>query len=137
MSFSKNNQSFSRRERQIMDILIENSECSAQQVLERLPDPPSYSSVRALLARLLEKKAVKFRNEGGKYIYSPAIEEGSAQESAIQRVIKTFFKGSRARAVNALLESEGESLSASEIEQLERTIARIKKAQGGGAENER
>ena len=119
----------SRRERQIMDILLEAKECSAQAVQQALPDPPSYSAVRALLARLLEKEAIGFRNEGGKYIYFPLMEEGEAQQSALKRVIKIFFKGSRAKAVNALLEAEGDSLSAAEIADLERTIARIKRVQ--------
>ncbi len=119
----------SRRERQIMDILYEKSACSAQEVQAALPSPPGYSAVRALIARLVEKKFVIFRNEGGRYIYSPAVEEEKAQNTAIQRLLRTFFKGSRVRAVNALLDAEGESLSSREIEELERTIARVKQVQ--------
>ena len=119
----------SRRERQIMDILYEKSECSAQDVLERLPNPPGYSAVRALIARLVDKKFVIFRNEGGKYIYSPAVAENTAQLTAITRLLRTFFKGSKVQAVNALLDAEGEKLSSREIEELERTIARVKLAQ--------
>ncbi|MBX2857979.1 MAG: BlaI/MecI/CopY family transcriptional regulator [Cellvibrionaceae bacterium] len=126
------NNKLSRRERQIMDILMEYKECSAQVVQQALPDPPSYSAVRALLARLLEKKEVGFRNEGGKYIYFPLIEQSEAQHSALQRLIKIFFKGSRAKAVNALLEAEGDSISPTEIAELERTIARIKRAKSKG-----
>lgn len=120
----------SRRERQIMDILYEKRECSAQDVQARLPNPPGYSAVRALIARLVDKKLVTFRNEGGRYIYTPAVDEDRAQASAIQRLLRTFFKGSPVRAVNALLDVEGEKLSAREIEELERTIARVKTAQG-------
>ncbi|WP_037991049.1 BlaI/MecI/CopY family transcriptional regulator [Teredinibacter turnerae] len=116
----------SRRERQIMDILYELNEASAQDVLAHLPDPPSYSAVRALIARLLEKGVVGFRTEGAKYIYFPKLEQQQASESAIRRVIKTFFKGSPAKAVSALLDMEGDALSAREIEDLERNIARLK-----------
>ncbi len=116
----------SRRERQIMDILFEQGECSAQEVMDRLADAPSYSAVRALIARLLEKDLVGFRTEGTKHIYQAKMEPKKVQASAIKRLIKTFFRGSRVNAVNALLDMDGERLSATEIAELERTIARIK-----------
>ncbi len=124
----------SRRERQIMDILYEKSTCSAQEVQQALPNPPGYSAVRALIARLVEKKFVVFRNEGGRYMYSPAVAEDQAQNTAINRLLRTFFKGSKVKAVNALLDVDSESLSAREIEELERTIARVKQAQETRAE---
>lgn len=116
----------SRRERQIMDILYELNEASAHDVQRKLPDPPSYSAVRALIARLLEKGIVEFRSEGAKYVYYPVVAQKKASESAIRRIIKTFFKGSPAKAMSALLDLEGSELSAQEIEALERDIARIK-----------
>ena len=119
----------SRRERQIMDILYEKGEQSAQEVQQALPDPPSYSAVRALIARLVEKKVVRFRSEGAKYIYSPAAAQANVQESAVRRLVKTFFRGSRIKAVNALLDMEGDKLSELEIVELERTIARVKEVQ--------
>ena len=97
-------QQLSRRERQIMDILYEHQACSAQDIQHALPDPPSYSAVRALLARLVEKDLVQFRQEGAKYIYSPKVAEAKAQQSALSRLLKTFFKGSPAQALNAWLD---------------------------------
>ncbi|WP_086932999.1 BlaI/MecI/CopY family transcriptional regulator [Agarilytica rhodophyticola] len=117
----------SRRERQIMDILFEHETCSAHDVMEKLPDPPSYSSVRALIARLVEKDIVEFYIEGNKHIYRAKLAEKKVQESAIKRLLKTFFRGSRINAVNALLDMEGSELSSREIAELERTIKRIKK----------
>ncbi|MFT5083667.1 MAG: BlaI family penicillinase repressor [Lentisphaeria bacterium] len=119
----------SRRERQIMDILIEQGECSAHEVMLQLPDAPGYSAVRALIARLVEKKIVVFRQKGTKYIYSPKIGEEKAQLSAVQRLLKIFFRGSKFNALTALLDLEGDELSVREIEELERTIKRIKQTQ--------
>ena len=119
--------SLSRRERQIMDIIYEHGESSAQEVLNNIENPPSYSSIRALIARLVEKEMLEYRVAGTKHIYFPKINEQRAQKSAVQRLLKTFFKGSRANAVAALLDSGGESLTIQEIEQLERSIERIKK----------
>ncbi len=109
-----------------MDILYERQPCSAQDIQERLPDPPSYSAVRALLARLVDKQLVQFRQEGARYIYFPSVAEEKAQESAISRLLKTFFKGSPARAVSALLDMDSDRMSAREIEEIERKIQRLK-----------
>lgn len=119
----------SRRERQIMDVLFEHRECSAQDIQRALPNPPSYSTVRALLARLLEKGQVQFRQDGAKYIYFAAMEQQKAQSSAVTRLLKTFFKGSRINAMNALLDADGENLTAVEIDELERRIQRLKARQ--------
>ncbi len=117
----------SRRERQIMDILYEGKQLSAQEVLQAMEDAPSYSTVRALLARLVEKGHVRFSQNGAKYIYFPVLEKSSVQKSAMSRLLKTFFSGSRVKAVNALLELEKEPLSSQEIQELERSLDRLKK----------
>lgn len=122
--------SLSRRERQIMDALLEAGECSAREVQQAISDAPSYSAVRALLAKLLEKGVVEFRQDGAKYLYRPAVERETAQKSAVQRLVKTFFQGSASKAVNALLGMKGESLSDDEISELEQMIQRAKNKQG-------
>lgn len=121
------NQQLSRRERQIMDALIEHGTLSAKGVKEHLPDAPGYSAVRALLARLLEKGCITFRQDGAKYLYSPALPEQMVQEGAVGRLLKTFFRGSRVSAIKALLDHDSEALSAREISDIERALDRIKK----------
>jgi BlaI family transcriptional regulator, penicillinase repressor len=125
-------QNLSRRERQIMDILYERQSCAAQEIQANLPDPPSYSAVRALLARLVEKGLISFRQDGAKYIYFPCVSEVKAQKSALSRLLKTFFKGSSADAVNALLDMDSESLSVREIDELERKIRNLKSNRKSG-----
>lgn len=117
----------SRRERQIMDILIEGGELSAQAIQTRLPNPPSYSAVRALLARLVDKGVVNYRQHGAKYIYYCAIEQANVQASAIQRLVKTFFRGSKLAAVSALLDTEADALSEQELRSLERRIQNMRR----------
>ena len=75
------------RERQIMDLLYERGECSAREVHEHLPDAPSYSAVRAMLAILLDKGELEFRQEGARYLYSPARPLAEVQRGAAQRLI--------------------------------------------------
>lgn len=93
----------SRRERQIMDILYERGAATAAEVLEGLPDPPSYSAVRAALRILEEKGHVTHQRRGQRYVFSPVVSRRQAQKRATQRLLRTFFDGSRAQAVAALL----------------------------------
>jgi len=81
----------SRRERQIMDIVYKLGQASAKDVLENLPDPPSYSAVRALLVTLEGKGMVKHSKDSRRYIYKPAITETRARKSAITNLLSTFF----------------------------------------------
>src|SRR5438445_9079288 len=101
----------SRRERQIMDILYAGRQATAAEVLAALPDPPSYSSVRALLRILEEKGHVRHVRDGMRYVYAPRVSRQAASRSALKRVVATFFQGSVAQAMAALLESKDVKLS--------------------------
>lgn len=117
----------SRRQRQIMDILYRHGESSAEQIREKLPDPPSNSAVRAMLATLKEKQYVKSREQNFKYVYSPAIEMDAAQQTALDRLIHTFFGGSSVAAVSALLGMQSEQLSGKDLDELSELIDRARK----------
>lgn len=116
------NNKLSRRERQIIDFLYEKQQASARDVQAGLEDAPSYSTVRALLNRMVERGFVNHHQEGAKYIYTPSTEKGDASRSALGRLIKTFFEGSAAKAANALIGSQQDQLSESELDALEQMI---------------
>ena len=115
----------SRRERQIMDIVYRRGEVSVREVLEELPDAPSYSSVRALIRILEEKGHLAHREDGVRYLFSATVPRDEARESALRRVMSTFFENSAEKAVAALLDLSGEPLS---HEELDRLVARIEQA---------
>lgn len=117
----------SRRERQIMDIVFAQGEASAAGVLAALPDPPSYSAVRALLAILVEKGHLKHRSEQGRYIYSPTRRRAQVGRSALRRVLDTFFEGSLEKAVAALLQGSDANLSQDELQRLGQLIQQARK----------
>ncbi len=120
-------QHLSRRERQIMDVLHAKGRATAAEVLEALPDPPSYSAVRALL-RILEQKAqVKHQNDKGRYVYTPRTSPEKARRSALKRVVSTFFQGSVAQTMAALLETADSDLADSEVERLREMIEKARK----------
>jgi BlaI family transcriptional regulator, penicillinase repressor len=114
--------SFSRRERQIMDVLYARGEASAAQVQAALPDAPGYSAVRALLRILIDKGHVKHRLEGKKYLYAPQQPRTRAAKTAMQKVLQTFYEGSTVQAVAALLDIRDKELSDEELEQLSALI---------------
>ena len=118
----KNDHVLSRRERQIMDIVYSRGEASAAEVREDLPDPPSYSAVRALLAILVDKGRLKHRSVRGRYIYSPTRPRAREGRSALRRVLDTFFEGSLEKAVASLLRGSDRRLSPDELARLRKLI---------------
>jgi BlaI family transcriptional regulator, penicillinase repressor len=117
-------QRLSRRERQIMDIVYRLGEATAAQVQEQLPDPPSYSAIRALLRILVDKQHLQHRADGPRYVYSPVVSRQKARAGALAEVINNFFEGSAAQAAAALLGSaHGRKLTRAELDELSALIA--------------
>lgn len=97
----------SRREREIMDAIFAlGASASAEEVRKRLSDPPSYSAVRAMLAKLEAKGHIRHREEGLRYIYFPTKSRASAQRNALQKLVSVFFDGSASQTALALLKQE-------------------------------
>ncbi|MEM1110839.1 MAG: BlaI/MecI/CopY family transcriptional regulator [Pseudomonadota bacterium] len=120
----------SRRERQIVDVVLEQGECSAREIHTAIPNAPSYSSVRALLAILVKKGHLLHRSDGPRYLYSLAESRSKAQENAVSRLLKVFFGGSRSAAVSALLGKDGERLSDDELDELARLVEKAQQRRG-------
>lgn len=112
----------SRRERQVMDILFRKGRATAEEVLEELPDPPSYSAVRALLATLETKELVTHEKDSRRYVYLPAVPEKKAKRTALRQLLATFFEGSPEKLVASLLDPRDQQLSAEEIERIRKLI---------------
>ncbi len=123
---SQKRENHSRRERQIMDIIYARGEASAAEVEAALPDAASYSAVRALLRILEEKGALKHRVDGLRYVYIPTEARDKASRSALQKVLHTFFEGSLANAVAALVDSKDGKLSVAELKRLESVIKKAR-----------
>jgi predicted transcriptional regulator len=112
----------SRRERQIMDVLYQHGAATVTEVMEAIPDPPSYSAVRATLSVLEEKGHAQHRQDGPRYVYLPAISATAARGAAMRHLVNTFFGGSAENAVVALLELSDTRLSSTELERLTRSV---------------
>jgi BlaI family transcriptional regulator, penicillinase repressor len=117
------------RERQIMDVVYRRGKVSVAEVRSEIPDPPSYSAVRAMLGFLEDKGYLRHEQQGLKYVYAPALDTSQVRDSALKHMVKTFFGGSPEQAVAALLEMSDTRLSAKDKHYLSQLI---KKAQQEG-----
>ncbi|HWK89872.1 MAG TPA: BlaI/MecI/CopY family transcriptional regulator [Longimicrobium sp.] len=113
----------SRRERQIMDVVYRLGRASVGDVLERIPEPPSYSAVRALMRILEEKGHLKHEQDGPRYVYLPTVPRESARRSALSHMVRTFFGGSTEAAVAALLDPSQNDISEAELARIATLIS--------------
>ena len=118
----------SRRERQIIDILYAQGRATAAEVQAALPDPPSYSAVRAMLRILEEKGHVRHEQDGPRYVYLPTVGRDNAKKSAMRHMLQTFFDGSASQAISSLLDDPRAQFSDAELDRLARLIAQARKA---------
>jgi predicted transcriptional regulator len=117
----------SRRERQIVDILYSHGRATAAEVQAALPDPPSYSAVRAMLRILEEKGHVRHEQDGPRYVYVPTLARDNAKRSALRHMLQTFFDGSAEQAISALLDDSSTRLSDRELDRLARMIQQARR----------
>ena len=108
----------SRRERQIMDVLFTLGQATVGEVLERIPDPPSYSAVRATMRVLEEKGHVEHLQDGPRSRDKPGVAQESARSAALGHLVRTFFGGSAEAAAAALLGMNRRRLTDADLRRL-------------------
>lgn len=117
----------SRRERQIMDVLYRRGRATAAEIHQDLPDPPSYSAVRAMLRVLEEKKHVRHEEKDLRYVYLPVVPRERARRSAAVHMLETFFDGSAEQAIATLLDVSSRELSDEDFDRLSALIEKARK----------
>lgn len=117
----------SRRERQIMDVVYRLGEASVADVRSEMADAPSYSTVRTLMGVLRDKGELAHRTHGLRYVYRPTTSRDEARASALERVLSTFFEGSPAEAMAALIDRSAADMSDEELDHLEGLIRDARK----------
>ena len=115
-----------RREREILDVLVaSDGHASVEDIRGRLTDPPGYSAVRAMLAKLEAKGYIRHREEGLRYVYAPVASRSTARRDALRRIVQKFFRGSPGETAAALLRQE--SWTEGELDTLSSEIERVRK----------
>lgn len=117
----------SRRERQIMDVVYRLGRATAADVQAHVPEPPSYSAVRAHLRVLEEKGHLRHEQDGPRYVFLPTLPREKARRSALRQLVQTFFEGSTAQAVAALLDAPDAKMSEDDLERLAGLIDQARK----------
>ncbi|NUP54243.1 MAG: BlaI/MecI/CopY family transcriptional regulator [Gemmatimonadaceae bacterium] len=118
----------SRRERQVMDILHRRGEATVAEIMEELPDPPTYSAVRSVLRILGEKDLIRYKEDGPRYVYYPAQDTETARDDMLAHVVRTYFGGAPEQAVTALLRMSDVDMSDSDVERLRERIRRARQS---------
>lgn len=111
-----------------MEVLYAAAGLTAAEVRERMPDAPGYSAVRALLRILETKGHIRHEERGPRYVFSPVVSRARARRSALKSLVHTFFDGSPAQAVAALIDESRSKLGPAELDRLAALIADARKA---------
>lgn len=119
----------SRREREIMDIVFRRGRAGVLEVLEDMSSPPSYSAVRATLRILEDKGHLKHEQQGQRYVFLSTVPVERARESALDRLVTTYFGGSPEQAIVALLDVSKDELDPERLARIERRIANARKGE--------
>jgi predicted transcriptional regulator len=115
------------RERQVVEAVYRLEEATVGEVLAAIDDAPSYSAVRAILATLVQKGVIEYRNVKNKYLYQPVLPKDSAQKSMLRSLLENFFSGSPTKAVAALLDVAGNEMSDADYFELKQLIENARK----------
>lgn len=116
----------SRRERQVMEILHRRGESTVTEIMQALPDPPTYSAVRSILRILGEKELIAHKEDGPRYVYFPAKPTDKARDDVLAHVVRTYFAGSPEQAVTALLRLSDADVSDADLSRLREKIRRAR-----------
>jgi len=111
-----------KRERMILELLFRLGEASARLVYEQLEADLSYSSVRTFLNNLEQRGRISHRQEGLSFIYFPLVQAEDEGRKVLEDARTTFFKGSREKAIAALLGAEAEGIDDEEYERLRQLL---------------
>ncbi len=120
------NETLSRREREMMNIIFRRGKAAAGEVMHAMSDPPSYSAVRATLRVLEQKGHLRHHHDGTRYVYVPTVARERARRSALDQLLNTFFDGSAASVVATLLDRK-EKLTSEELQRLSDLIEQARK----------
>ena len=116
-----------RRERQIMDVIFQLGEATVGDVLERLPDPPSYSSVRTIIRKVEARGLLTHRQDGKRYVYRARQSRDTASRTALQKLMDVFFSGSAPDTVAAIMDVSAKNLDPADLDRIAEIIDQARK----------
>jgi predicted transcriptional regulator len=112
----------SRRERQVVEIVMQHGQCTGRQIEEAMPDAPSYSAVRSILRLLVDKGVLVKEHEAGRDLFKLPMAAGKARVKALHSLVERFFDNSIGEAALALLGNRKTKLTTEEADKLMQLI---------------
>jgi len=118
----KKSPTLTEAELRLMNILWEKSPLTVGELVEELPrrTPLAYSTVLTTMRILEEKGYVRHGKEGRAFVYRPVVGRREAGESAVEYLVRQFFRGSAELLVLNVLENE--RIDPGELARLRRKI---------------
>ena len=120
--------SLGKRQRQIYETVYRLKCASVAEVLAGLDQPPSYSTVRAILNRLVQQGWLLSQQDGQRLTYQCAEKRSATKRSIAKQVLQNFFQGSPAEALTAFLDASERPLTDEEVNQMTRQIENARSA---------
>jgi BlaI family transcriptional regulator, penicillinase repressor len=117
-----------KRERQIVDALYRLGRATAAEIMAAVPGAPTYSTIRTQLRVLEAKGHVRHEEQGLRYVYMPTVPRRAARKSALKHLVETFFDGSSAKAVAALLGGEASRIADDDLERIAEILNNAREA---------
>lgn len=120
----------SNSEWEVMKIIWNNSEITSTSIIEALKDKSQWkpATVKSLINRLLNKKAIGFNKLGNEYFYFPLISEDECIKLESHSFINRVFNGSIKSMLLTFVESK--EISETEIEELKNILNQSSKTKG-------
>ncbi|MCL2117657.1 MAG: BlaI/MecI/CopY family transcriptional regulator [Planctomycetaceae bacterium] len=110
------------RERQVMEAVYRFEEATVSDVRGVIPDPPTYNTIRAILNTLSDKGYLTFRQQKGRYLYSPVASKTKTQKHLVRNLVETLFGGNVTEVVATLLDVAGDQLTEDDYRRLQTLI---------------
>ena len=106
-----------------MGAVWQGSPCSARDVLDRVAGDTgwAYTTLKTLLQRLVDKRALAVRMRGNQSLYTPRIARAAAQKSAVRSLLARAFDGTFGALIQHLVTEQ--NLSAKDRARLRELLA--------------
>jgi BlaI family transcriptional regulator, penicillinase repressor len=114
--------SLGERELDVMTVLWALGSGTVEEVREQLDVDLAYTTVLTILRNLEAKEYVRHATEGRVHRYIPRVRQGTAQKSAVARLLSSLFDGSPAALIARLVDDHG--VSPAELQRIARDVGK-------------
>jgi len=111
----------------VMQVIWDHSPMTADEVIQYLNrDDWSPRTVKSLIHRLVEKKAIRFKMDGKRYVYSPRLSREACQKRESKAFLNKVFAGESSSLLAHFVSTL--DLSPDDIAEFKRLLAERDKA---------